>query len=433
MLVLYAIIGPFCVNGNYQNITATDQYQKYYYHLTPRLSVFDGSGFWDGTQKKEISSGLYGRYEAMAEETGYNPVTKYISSRTTTDLFGNTSTLYKVRINSYYSVLPIETQITYEEYVNIQKWQDEHGKQVILPYTKNKVSRTLTDVWYRTDAKGRTGANVKDPDGNDTLDAEGNRIPDYYTTGEDNYVSEMRLANDPYNNGDTEGRWRYADPGSVASGNYNVRLNAYTFFEYQYGFKPSFAFGTDSRGFDIFSRLAKGARFSFLLAICISLINLTIGAIYGAIEGYYGGAIDLVMERISDISRRGRVAYIRVYSYRLDRYGVKNENAVLQIQKSGIRSCRKDSRREGRQNNVQTHIPQLSRYAHNRFGTRNSGRYIQRDFAFVPRRRKPRQRNPFVDRFYVDGWAVGNDKRAARRIVPRDIHRSSDDLFQPVR
>lgn len=301
LLVLYAIIGPFCVNGNYQNITATDQYQKYYYHLTPRLSVFDGSGFWDGTQKKEISSGLYGRYEAMAEETGYNPVTKYISSRTTTDLFGNTSTLYKVRLNSYYSVLPIETQITYEEYINIQKWQDEHGKQVILPYSKNKVSRTLTDVWYRTDAKGRTGANVKDPDDNDTLDAEGNRIPDYYTTGEDNYVSEMRLANDPYNNGDTEGRWRYADPGSVASGNYNVRLNAYTFFEYQYGFKPSFAFGTDSRGFDIFSRLAKGARFSFLLAICISLINLTIGAIYGAIEGYYGGAIDLVMERISDI------------------------------------------------------------------------------------------------------------------------------------
>ena len=25
LLVLYAIIGPFCVNGNYQNITATDQ------------------------------------------------------------------------------------------------------------------------------------------------------------------------------------------------------------------------------------------------------------------------------------------------------------------------------------------------------------------------------------------------------------------------
>ena len=33
----------------------------------------------------------------------------------------------------------------------------------------------------------------------------------------------------------------------------------------------------------------------------MSAINLFIGTIYGAIEGYYGGTTDLVMERISDI------------------------------------------------------------------------------------------------------------------------------------
>ena len=38
-----------------------------------------------------------------------------------------------------------------------------------------------------------------------------------------------------------------------------------------------------------------------LFAIAVSAINLIIGAIYGAIEGYYGGAVDLTMERISDI------------------------------------------------------------------------------------------------------------------------------------
>ena len=36
-------------------------------------------------------------------------------------------------------------------------------------------------------------------------------------------------------------------------------------------------------------------------ALIISAINLAIGAVYGAIEGFYGGAIDLIMERISDI------------------------------------------------------------------------------------------------------------------------------------
>ena len=38
-----------------------------------------------------------------------------------------------------------------------------------------------------------------------------------------------------------------------------------------------------------------------MLAIVVSVINLMIGAIYGAIEGYYGGVVDMVMERISDI------------------------------------------------------------------------------------------------------------------------------------
>ena len=65
--------------------------------------------------------------------------------------------------------------------------------------------------------------------------------------------------------------------------------------------EPSFVFGTNAKGQDIFTRLATGARFSFLLAICISVINLFIGTIYGAVQGYYGGTVDLVMDRIADI------------------------------------------------------------------------------------------------------------------------------------
>ena len=44
-----------------------------------------------------------------------------------------------------------------------------------------------------------------------------------------------------------------------------------------------------------------GHRLSLLLAVGVSVINLLIGAIYGTIEGYYGGRVDLVMERIVDI------------------------------------------------------------------------------------------------------------------------------------
>ena len=44
-----------------------------------------------------------------------------------------------------------------------------------------------------------------------------------------------------------------------------------------------------------------GARFSLVFAVLVSAINLFIGAIYGAIQGYYGGKIDLIMDRIVDV------------------------------------------------------------------------------------------------------------------------------------
>lgn len=72
-------------------------------------------------------------------------------------------------------------------------------------------------------------------------------------------------------------------------------------FDLDSGFYPEFIFGMNEEGKDIFTLLSSGARLSFILAICVSAINLTIGAFYGAIEGYYGGAADMIMERISDV------------------------------------------------------------------------------------------------------------------------------------
>lgn len=72
-------------------------------------------------------------------------------------------------------------------------------------------------------------------------------------------------------------------------------------FDIDSGFYAEFLFGTNDKGKDIFTLLGSGARLSFILAISVSIINLTIGAFYGAIEGYFGGTTDLIMERVSDI------------------------------------------------------------------------------------------------------------------------------------
>jgi len=82
---------------------------------------------------------------------------------------------------------------------------------------------------------------------------------------------------------------------------YRVRVCYYEYFKFLHGEYPSFLFGTNQYGQDIFTCLAVGARLSFLLAFGVSFLNLLIGALYGAAAGYYGGKTDIFLQRISEI------------------------------------------------------------------------------------------------------------------------------------
>jgi oligopeptide transport system permease protein len=54
-------------------------------------------------------------------------------------------------------------------------------------------------------------------------------------------------------------------------------------------------------GQDLYLRTANGAGFSLLLGLGVTIINFLIGLVWGAIAGYYGGKVDLAMERVTDI------------------------------------------------------------------------------------------------------------------------------------
>lgn len=59
--------------------------------------------------------------------------------------------------------------------------------------------------------------------------------------------------------------------------------------------------GTDNLGRDMLVRVMYGARISLSVGIVATLINLTIGVLYGGISGYFGGKADSIMMRICDI------------------------------------------------------------------------------------------------------------------------------------
>ncbi len=64
---------------------------------------------------------------------------------------------------------------------------------------------------------------------------------------------------------------------------------------------PKFLFGTDNSGYDMFKYVFEGLRNSLLLGVITFAVCFVFGLIYGAISGYFGGTVDLVMERITDI------------------------------------------------------------------------------------------------------------------------------------
>jgi len=62
-----------------------------------------------------------------------------------------------------------------------------------------------------------------------------------------------------------------------------------------------YIFGTDALGRDLFARILQGTRISLIVAFASVVINVVLGVIYGLISGWFGGKVDVVMQRILEI------------------------------------------------------------------------------------------------------------------------------------
>lgn len=331
VLFLFAIIAPI---ASPYDVTFKDPYYKTTLPMCTASMKNQNIDFWDGCSKKELSQTMFDMYYAINVETGQTAVKRgeykvksvdEVILKTVSKKGGKvtieipvTTNYYTFRLNSYYKIGNIYKNLTVEEYENVQRYQDEHGVQILYPVVakKDRITSVIDErdksgaaskayvsdegnYWYKVKFNDYT-ENIKSYVPVADRDENGNYINVYAkdsTTEFDNYTSRMLIE------GDTK-QYKYAIKNQSG---YEVRINYYEYFCYTHtiandGIKaPLFGFGTNGDGQDILTCLSKGARFSFMLALIVSLINLVIGTIYGAIEGYYGGALDIVMERISDI------------------------------------------------------------------------------------------------------------------------------------
>jgi oligopeptide transport system permease protein len=62
-----------------------------------------------------------------------------------------------------------------------------------------------------------------------------------------------------------------------------------------------FLFGTDANGRDLLTRTLIAGRVSLAIGLLATVVAIVIGVLYGAVSGYLGGRLDLVMMRFVDI------------------------------------------------------------------------------------------------------------------------------------
>ena len=292
-LVLFAIFGPMLTP-----YTVSYEDNSYAY-AKPKIPFFFNNGihFWDGGKDMVQSETFYNYYRAIQQETGREVFIGDVEE-TEQQYMGKTRKRYSFRLDTYSSAGVKFVWMTDEDYKALQAYQDANNVQVIYPITADKLrpeavqDKSDANIWYAT----RKGA------GNKTevvFDENGNFVNIYAKhDGRDEYTSKMLVEG-------TEKQYNYA---INKEGVWEVRVDCEAYYTYYHSYvlkdgitTPCYIFGGDAFGRDIFARLASGARFSFILAVIVSTVNLFVGAIYGAIEGYYGGKIDIMMERFVEL------------------------------------------------------------------------------------------------------------------------------------
>ncbi len=288
ILALFAIIVP-----------AASKYDAEYMDTYLKYCAPDAHGLfgWDGTAT----------FDSYASEAGLRKYNNYyplgLVTKTEETVGFDKKTAYKVTYNTYvYRGSYVELNLTKDQYNALIDYQlSENSLEGYDIKLSNGVRLIKANTWTRKENEILVPSAQSDTtNGGNVAYSKYNIYDSSYTlldiTIDDNKINtedKLKTLDDTY---------YFATANyNTSSGQYIVRVNYYNYFKYVHGFAPSFILGSNNLGQDLCSRLANGLRFSLILGIIVSAINIAFGIFIGAIEGYYGGAVDLIIERIIEI------------------------------------------------------------------------------------------------------------------------------------
>ncbi len=307
-IVLFSVFMPL-FNTRYDKTFMDPYYAKKGPKVTwlaENLGIMRGSVEREGTSRNLfwlISTGMGAEHTVERLESGdqvtiqdgllstYTPITGYEYVKDGPDK----KPRYSYKSDAYLEVGFIYQTVTQAELKVIEQWQADNGIQILYPliaeneYTYHPIDENNANFWFKTNTRGDPVRLVERNDG--TLAAKTIEFSEDAVL-EDNYMR------------DADGNLVYAvahGGGDKETSMRRIRVLYHNYYIYQNGFAPSYIMGTDSQGYDLALRMADGIQLSLLIAVCVFFVNFIIGAIWGAVSGYYGGVIDLTMERITDI------------------------------------------------------------------------------------------------------------------------------------
>ena len=289
LIMLFSVIAPIFIPKSGESM------DPYYAKMSPRSPFLANTlGIMNGSRDRRLGengivrlaaigvgaidkSGTGDKSIASGSESEYAPLLSWGRE--------DGSRVYDTRVDSYLEVGFVYKNVSPDEYQSMVEWERDTGLPLLYPLIADNeytLDRLDANAWYKVGEGGVPigigGEEISSFDGGAVL--------------ADNYMRSE--AGEPV-------YFAYSGGGNYDTALYRVRVLYYNYYRYANGSEPSLIFGTDSQGYDLALRMAGGIRLSLLIAFTVSAINFVIGALIGSVEGYYGGAVDLLLERVTDV------------------------------------------------------------------------------------------------------------------------------------